>query len=140
MKTRTYTNAATEAELLAAMPNADAEFVNDMLARGASLTDALKIMVRSVDSRNAKMREDQDFQRRMSGRPTLTRGNAAINESGGHRVATGSAFDEFTAAVNERVKAGMSKQEATRAAIKEDPDRHAAYLSEYNAKHPIHSQ
>jgi hypothetical protein len=52
----------------------------------------------------------------------------------GQRTTHGIAGAEFHEAVDEKMKTGMAKPDAIKAVVKSNPELHAAYIQEHNAK------
>ena len=125
--------AATLAELKAACPGAGASFLLEQVEKGATLAQATSAFITHQQSELAK-REDELKAARAAN--TGTTGVQPLND--GDRAATagaatsGTATETFWAAVNERVKGGMKRSQAISLTAKEDPERHAAMISEAN--------
>lgn len=134
-------SAATYAEVVAACPGASAEFICDQLKAGASVEQATKDFMawqqlqieqerKKTAELEAKIRADAEAalkNEKPVGVPPLGSRPAA-------ETSEGTATEEFLAAVEARVKAGMPRPRAVSAAVRENPARHAAMLAEASAR------
>lgn len=134
--------AATYQELAASCVGATPEFICKQLAAGASLEQSVKDwMTHQNAALEAARKETADVtakakvaveaalaKTKVPGVDALPEGAAGGKEGGG-----GNAFEEFNAAVEAKVQAGMKRPKAVAAAVRENPARHAALIAEANA-------
>lgn len=109
----------------------DAMFVTQQLEQGVTAQQATANWMQTLTVRVGAARQEQ------AQRP----GTSAIgveplvSTAGSASVSAGNGGNDFWAAVAEKQNAGLTREQAISAAVREDPDRHAAMLSEYNATH-----
>ena len=124
---------ATLADLQAAMPRADNDFLIAQLEAHATIDQAKNAWMAEQDKRLAAKDQELDNAKAAAAKP----GVAALGGAGGS-TSTESFDDpaaEFNSRVAEKVKAGMNKMRATSQVAQDDPDLHAAYITTYNAAH-----
>jgi len=136
-------SAATIQELESAMPDAGSDFVVSCLKQNLTIEQA-------KDAWMVELRKENDAAKKAAA-DSAARADAADAKAkeaaGGVQPVTsdgsggaggadgGDALEAFDNAVAEKVKGGMKRHDAVAAVVKEDPDRHAAYLEAYNAQH-----
>jgi hypothetical protein len=139
--------AASYAEIVAACPGATPEFICEELKAGATVDQAVKDFAadaslkveqarKDAEARVAKIQADADARvaaaeaKAKSVGVDPQRGAAGTGE--GRQGGSGSALEEFQAAVDEKVAAGMKRPRAVIAVARERPDLQQAVVAEAN--------
>ena len=147
-KMSTDPKAATIGELKAAFPNAGSDFYLAQLERGASLEQAKDAWITHLHEQNAKLaKEKAELEAKAKadeaakvkaeeelkakgakpGNPTVGAGaKAGGSESGGD------AKEQWQAKIDEKMKAGLSRQQAVLAVAKANPELQAAVVAGAN--------
>lgn len=135
----TSTPSVTAAAIREACPGCTSEFVAKRLEIGASLDECrsahmellqvkneqLTEQVKSLEEKLAKSEEAFENLKASKGK------HAPVGSAPEEKKAS-SAVDDFKAAVDEKVKAGMARDKALKAVVKENPELHKAYLAAVN--------
>ncbi len=121
---------ATCAELKAAIPKADAAFLVAQLEANATLAQAQTAWTGELDKRlEAANKEIADL--KAAGTPLPKKPGVQTIGNGSELKQDGSIVDPiaaWNAAIEAKVKAGSSRQNAVKAVVRENPDLHDAYL------------
>lgn len=140
---------ATWQELKNCCPKADAEFLGKQMDAQATAEDATKAWMGELQRRSeadAQARQDAEeakteaekqtaeakteAEKAKAGKP----GVEALGGGGGKEEGEGDPLAEFEAAVDEKMKTGLSKPEAIKAVVKSNPELHADYVQAHNAE------
>lgn len=139
--------AATYAEIVAACPGASAEFICDQLKEGATVEKSQQnFMAHQALALEAANKKIAEAEAKAKAEATASANAAAATKSATTGVeplktaattteaAGGSPFEEFQASIEAKVKSGMSRPRAVAAAVRENPERHAAIVAEGEVK------
>ncbi len=140
---------ATWQELKNCCPGADAEFLGKQMDAQATVENASKAWMGELQRRSesdAQARKDAEAakaeaekqaadakaeaEKAKAGKP----GVEVLGGGGGKVEGEGDPRAEFEAAVDEKLKTGLSKPEAIKAVVKSNPELHAAYVEAHNAE------
>ncbi len=136
LNTTVEQTAASFAELKAGLPGASAGFICDCLDKSLTMEQARRAHVESLSAEVAELKAKAEN--------ASAAANAAANGVDDSLVAEGSSGSQggdagsataFRARLKELQSESKSRLDAMRQAIDEDPDGHAAWLDEHNAKH-----
>lgn len=142
------TRPATWQELKSCCPGADADFLGKQMDVQATSEDASKAWMGELQRRSeadAKARKEAEdakaeaekqaaeakaeVEKAKAGKPGVD-----ILGSGKNKIeGNGDPLAEFTAAVDEKLKTGLSKPDAIKAVVKANPALHAAFVEAHNA-------
>ena len=138
--------AASIDQITAACPGADDSFVLAQLKAKATVAQATSAYMKHLTEANAKLAtENKDLLAKQTTTTTTTTATAGkkigVEPVGTGKAAAGADVDGDPIAawqdgIAEKVKAGKSRADATRAMVKEQPELHQAYLDATNAKRP----
>jgi signal peptide peptidase SppA len=127
---------ASAAQLKTAFPKATSDFILAQLERGATIEqaraawgDVLQAQNESLSAENAKLKK--------GGAPVLTEGRrkpvaAAAAETEAASGFEGDARSEMSRLVADKMKLGLSRQQAIKAVASKNPELHRAYLEQSN--------
>ena len=135
-------------ELKNCCPGADADFLGKQMDAQATTDDASKAWMGELQRRSeadAKARKEAEDARAEAEKQAaeakaeaekVKAGKPGVEMLGGGKKQDGGSGDpraEFEAAVEEKMKAGMSKLDAIKAVVKSNPELHASYVEAHNA-------
>jgi len=139
---------ATWPELKTCCPGADADFLGKQMDASATVEDAIKAWMGELQRRSeadatackeaeeAKAEAEKrageaeaEAEKAKAGKP----GVDALGGGKGKAEGEGDPLAAFQAAVDEKLKTGLSKPDAVRAIVKEQPELHAGYVEAHNA-------
>lgn len=136
-------SAATYAEIVAVCPGASAEFICDQLKSGATADAAVKNFIahQQLELESARKKNGEleatiktNAEKAAAKEKEQTIGVDPLKTAAGIQTTpTANAFEEFQAAVESKVKAGMSRARAVSAVVRENPERHKAAIAEANS-------
>lgn len=126
---------ATLNELKEAFPKASSDFILAQLSAGSTMEQAAKAYSRQLEEELAVTRQQaQDLRDAKSVERTVQKVDGikadGLKADGGGD----SSPDAFKALVEKHVKAGLPRHKALAQAVKEDPEGHAAFLEDHNAR------
>ena len=123
--------AATIAELKAAFPKADADFIIAQIEAGATIAQATTAWATELTARLEKSESEKAELEQAATPPPAPPGVEALGSGNTPGAGTEGATDPieaFNTAVSERITKGQSRQKAVLAVAKTDPDLHKAFL------------
>jgi ATP-dependent Clp protease protease subunit len=127
------TGPATLADLKAALPTADNDFIVAALEQSMTVNVALAAWSQKVATENAALKAQ------LASKATAAsdnRGAAPLADNAkGTATASSDPIAEWESRANEHMKTGKTRDAAFRAVAHEDPDLRAAYVEAHNAKH-----
>ncbi len=125
---------ATIAELKAAIPGADAQFLVDQLDKGAPLDQAKDAWMNTLEAQNQNLRDEKkalEDQAKPADPPPGGQAPVGGDTPDGSESSSGDA-EAYEEAVQKFRTSGMSRSEAIRKARKADPQGHRAYVVAQN--------
>lgn len=131
-------------QLMSACPGAKSDWYLAQLQSGATLetaaksyVDLLRLELKTKDETIAAQAADIDaLKTQLAAKTNGTGKHAAMTEKVAGQTetaATGNAVARWDQALAEKMSAGVSKQKAVQALVREQPDLHKAYIAEFNA-------
>lgn len=149
MSDTTTPQAATWAELKACCPGADAEFLGKQLDANATAQAATTAWMNELqlraeiaaeekakaDAARAEAEKQAEEARAEAEKAKAAKPGVSVL-GGGKSKATGegNAIEDFCAAVDAKVKAGLNRTKATAAVVRDNPELHAEYIAAVNAR------
>ena len=127
--------AASFADLKAACPGADSEFLCEQLAAQATVDQARNAWMKTQADRLAAQQKQLDELKTQTAAAAKRPGVEPVGGNHQSAAASGDPIAAFNEAVAEKMKAGTPKRQAVREAIVEDAGRYEAYLEAYNQQH-----
>ncbi len=149
MSENTALKAATWQELKNCCPEADAEFLGKQMDAQATSEDATKAWMGELQRRSeadTQARKDAEKAKTEAEKQTAEAKTEAekakaakpgvepLGGGSGKKEGTGDPRAEFEAAVDEKLKTGLSKPDAIKAVVKSNPELHAAFVETHNAE------
>jgi signal peptide peptidase SppA len=124
--------AATLAELKGGLPDSDAEFREECIEAGLPLAAAKDRWLDRLREQNKAQAAELATVKAAGGAVGVE--PLGVKPGAGDGEAGGDVIEEFEAAFQKRVDAGMKRDAAMRETVREDPQRHQAYVVAYNER------
>jgi signal peptide peptidase SppA len=122
---------ATAAEIRAACPGASSDFVLEQLEKSATMTQVAGAFIQ-FQAAQIRARDEELAKSKQQSQPPRKTGVDPLRTSAANPTPTVGAGSDFESLVAAKVKAGMPRDKAIAAAVRENPEAHMEFLRQSN--------